>query len=105
MGGGPLLYLVIIIGYIIFLILAISKVSGWAMVILTFGLLDALVPVVQKYPGITYIILGAIHPEVKKSQGEKYRLSLERKVHDLGLENNVIFHNRCVTSMSFVNIL
>jgi glycosyltransferase involved in cell wall biosynthesis len=77
------------------------------LVILTFGLLnpgkgievllDALVPVVEKYPDIIYIILGATHPEVKKSQGEKYRLFLERKVQDMGLENNVIFHNRYVT--------
>lgn len=77
------------------------------IVILTFGLLnpgkgiefllDALVPVVKKNPNITYIVLGATHPEVIKSQGEKYRLTLERKVHDLGLENNVIFHNRYVT--------
>jgi glycosyltransferase involved in cell wall biosynthesis len=76
-------------------------------VILTFGLLnpgkgievllDALVPVVQKNPNIIYIILGATHPEVKKSEGEKYRLFLERKVQDQGLENNVIFHNRYVT--------
>jgi glycosyltransferase involved in cell wall biosynthesis len=77
------------------------------IVILTFGLLnpgkgievllDALVPVVEKHPDITYIILGATHPEVIKSQGEKYRLSLERKVKDMELENNVIFHNRYVT--------
>jgi glycosyltransferase involved in cell wall biosynthesis len=75
--------------------------------ILTFGLLssgkgiefvlDALPPVVEKNPNLIYLILGATHPEVKKNEGEKYRLFLERKVHSLGLDNNVIFHNRFVT--------
>ena len=77
------------------------------LMLLTFGLLhpgkgievvlDCLLEVVEKYPNLAYIILGATHPEVKKHHGEKYRLSLEDKVHDLGLEKNVIFHNRFVS--------
>lgn len=76
-------------------------------IILTFGLLssgkgietmlEALPPVVEQKPDLIYLILGATHPEVIKTEGEKYRLSLERKVHSLGLDNNVIFHDRFVT--------
>lgn len=76
------------------------------LVVLTFGLLspnkgievmlDALPPVVERNPDLVYVILGATHPEVAKVQGEQYRLSLERKVRDLGLEANVVFHNRFV---------
>ncbi|MCL5264630.1 MAG: glycosyltransferase family 4 protein [Chloroflexi bacterium] len=75
-------------------------------VILTFGLigpnkgievmLEALPPVVERHPEITYVILGATHPEVAKTQGERYRLSLERKARDLGLQSNVVFQNRFV---------
>lgn len=75
-------------------------------VLLTFGLLspnkgietalDALSPVVEQYPDIIYVVLGATHPEVKRHSGEEYRLSLERRVRDLGLENHVVFHNRFV---------
>ena len=75
-------------------------------VILTFGLinpnkgievmLEALPPVVERHPEVTYIVLGATHPEVARTHGEKYRLSLERKARDLGLQSNVVFQNRFV---------
>ncbi|WP_292464462.1 glycosyltransferase [Methanolobus sp.] len=74
--------------------------------ILTFGLLnqnkgietvlDALPAVVEKYPDLTYLVLGATHPEVKRNFGEVYREYLEKKVHELGLEKNVIFHDKFV---------
>lgn len=76
------------------------------MVILTFGLLspnkgienmiDALPAVVAKHPEVVYIVLGATHPEVKRLSGEEYRFSLYRRVQALGLEQNVIFHDRFV---------
>lgn len=72
-------------------------------VLLTFGLLnpnkgiefmiDALPPIVKDFPDVLYIVLGATHPNVKREHGEKYRISLERRVNELGLVNNVIFHN------------
>ncbi len=77
------------------------------ILLLTFGflgpgkgievVLDALPRVVERHPDVVYLVLGATHPEVKKLHGEKYRLSLERRVRDLGLEDNVIFHNRFVS--------
>jgi glycosyltransferase involved in cell wall biosynthesis len=74
--------------------------------ILTFGLLnqnkgietvlDALPAVVEKYPDLTYLVLGATHPEVKRNFGEVYREYLINKVHELGLEKNVVFHDKFV---------
>ncbi|MBN1426962.1 MAG: glycosyltransferase [Anaerolineae bacterium] len=75
-------------------------------VLLTFGLLspgkgietvlDALPKVVEQNPDVVYIVLGATHPHVKKEQGEGYRLSLQRRARDLGIEKHLIFHNRFV---------
>jgi glycosyltransferase involved in cell wall biosynthesis len=75
-------------------------------VILTFGLLspgkgitdviNALKEVVRKNPDVTYIILGATHPNIKKLHGEEYREGLERLVKQNGLQDNVIFINRFV---------
>lgn len=75
--------------------------------ILTFGLinpnkgietaLEALPPVVERYPDVLYTVLGATHPEIKKRHGESYRATLEEKVRELDLQKNVIFHNRFVT--------
>lgn len=77
-------------------------------VLLTFGLLsknksievviNALPEVIKKHPNIVYIVLGATHPHVVKSEGEEYRHSLVRLVTKLGLEKNVIFINRFVSN-------
>ncbi|MFC1484584.1 glycosyltransferase family 4 protein [Candidatus Neomarinimicrobiota bacterium] len=76
-------------------------------VILTFGLLSAnkgieyaiqaLPAVIEKHPNVVYIVLGATHPNVVRSEGEKYRESLIKLASDLGVTDNVIFHNRFVS--------
>ncbi|MDW7732509.1 MAG: glycosyltransferase [Methanolobus sp.] len=77
-----------------------------APLVLTFGLLnpnkgvettlDALPEVVEKQPTLKYLVLGATHPEIKRNFGEDYREYLIDKVHELGLENNVVFHDKFV---------
>ncbi|HIQ20401.1 MAG TPA: glycosyltransferase, partial [Planctomycetes bacterium] len=76
-------------------------------VILTFGLLSqnkgieyviqALPEVLERYPKTVFVVVGATHPNVKRAEGETYRLSLQRLARQLGVEKNVIFHNRFVT--------
>ncbi len=83
--------------------------------ILTFGLLspnkgietmlEALPEIVKKDPSVLYIILGTTHPGVLRHNGEQYRFSLNRKVKLLGLQNNVIFHNRFVQDKELHNFL
>lgn len=75
-------------------------------VILTFGLInpgkgietmiDALPKIVKKHPNVTYIVLGATHPNVKKEHGELYRYSLQIRARELGVEDHIIFYNRFV---------
>jgi glycosyltransferase involved in cell wall biosynthesis len=84
-------------------------------VISTFGLIspgkgiehviDALPEVVDKHPEVVYVIFGATHPEVKKLQGEEYRLMLQRRVRDRGLEQHVVFHNRFATKQELIEFL
>jgi glycosyltransferase involved in cell wall biosynthesis len=76
-------------------------------VLLTFGLLspnkgiehvlNALPAIVEQYPNLVYIVLGATHPNLRKSEGESYRLSLERLAQQLGVQRNVIFYDRFVS--------
>lgn len=73
---------------------------------LTFGLLSAnkgieyvlraLPDVIQKYPEFVYLIVGATHPSLVRSEGEKYRISLERMAKELGIQTNVVFCDRFV---------
>jgi glycosyltransferase involved in cell wall biosynthesis len=75
--------------------------------ILTFGLLgpskgieimlDALAQVVPDHPDVMFTVLGATHPHVKRDSGESYRLSLESRALERGIQKNVIFHNRYVS--------
>ncbi len=83
--------------------------------VLTFGLLsqnkgiesllEALPDVVNQYPDLVYLILGATHPMVKKKQGEAYRQYLKNKVSELGLENNVVFHDKFVEKEELCNYI
>jgi glycosyltransferase involved in cell wall biosynthesis len=76
-------------------------------VILTFGLLspdkgienviDALPAILARHPETVYIVLGATHPHVKEHDGETYRLMLESRAQRLGVDANIIFHNRFVS--------
>jgi len=84
-------------------------------VILTFGLvspgkgieymIDALPEIVHKHPETTYIVLGATHPHIKRVEGEAYRISLQRRAKNQGVESNIIFHNRFVDLKELVEFI
>lgn len=75
-------------------------------VMLTFGLLspnkgiekviEAMPIILRENPEIVYIVLGATHPNLLASEGEKYRDYLEALAAGLGVSGQVIFHNRFV---------
>ena len=84
-------------------------------VLSTFGLLssgkgietsiDAMPAIVKEIPGATFLVLGKTHPEVQKREGEKYRESLEQKVKDYGLEDNVRFVNHYLSLPELLDYL
>ncbi len=76
-------------------------------VLLTFGLIgpgkgiehaiDAVALLVKDFPNLTYVVLGATHPEVKRQFGEAYRTGLEQRVEAKGIKDNVVFIDRYVS--------
>ena len=56
--------------------------------------LDALPAVIKENPSVLFLIIGETHPAIVKKYGETYRESLEIKVKDLNLTNNVKFINK-----------
>jgi len=72
-------------------------------VLTTFGLLssgksiettiEALPAIVKQCPEVIFLIIGKTHPEVKKTDGEKYRKYLEQMVEEHGLGKYVKFIN------------
>ena len=74
--------------------------------ILTFGLLspnkgienviNALPKIVERYPNVVYMVLGATHPHLIRHEGEAYREKLIALAESLGVSQNVQFYNRFV---------
>ena len=84
-------------------------------VILTFGLLspdkgieyviDALPRILAAHPDTVYVVLGATHPHVVEREGEAYRLMLEARARQLGVDGSMIFHNRFVSQEELTEFL
>ncbi len=90
-------------------------VGGHRFVLSTFGLIspgkgletaiEALPAIVDRHPEVLYIIAGRTHPDVSRREGERYRLTLEQKVLDLGLEDNVEFDDRFLSVDEIADLL
>lgn len=87
----------------------IAKVErGYAgrPVILTFGLLspnkgievviDAMPAILKQSPNAVYVVLGATHPTLLRTQGDSYRDGLRQRTERLGVDHAVQFLNRFV---------
>ncbi len=76
-------------------------------VLLTFGLLSpnkgienviqALPQILSKHKNVVYIVAGATHPHILRREGDKYRASLQGLAKEVGVESQVIFHDRFVS--------
>jgi len=89
--------------------------AGDKTVILTFGLLspgkgieymiDALPDIVNSHPDVLYYVVGATHPHCKAESGEDYRLSLHHRAKELGVGDNVVFHDRFLARDELLEII
>jgi glycosyltransferase involved in cell wall biosynthesis len=84
-------------------------------VILTFGLLsrgkgteyviEALPEIVAAHPDAIFVVIGATHPEVRRQEGESYRLSLQQRARELGVDDHVVFHDQFIDSETLTEFL
>jgi glycosyltransferase involved in cell wall biosynthesis len=84
-------------------------------VLLTFGLLspnkgienviEALPQILSKHKNVVYIVAGATHPHILRREGDKYREHLQALAKEVGVEANVIFHNRFVSPEEMVEFI
>jgi len=84
-------------------------------VLVTFGLLSpnkgienviqALPQVLSKHKNVVYMVAGATHPHILRREGEKYRSGLEALAKEMGVESQVIFHNRFVSPEEMVEFI
>src|ERR1700716_679986 len=84
-------------------------------VLLTFGLLSpnkgienviqALPQILSKHANVVYLVAGATHPHILRREGDKYRASLQALAKEVGVEAQVIFHNRFVSPEEMVEFI
>jgi glycosyltransferase involved in cell wall biosynthesis len=57
-------------------------------------MIQALPRIVERFPDVLYLVVGATHPFEKHRSGERYRESLEQLAQKLGVGKNVRFVNQ-----------
>jgi glycosyltransferase involved in cell wall biosynthesis len=84
-------------------------------VLLTFGLLSpnkgienviqAMPQILSKHKNVVYMVAGATHPHILRREGDKYRASLLSLAREVGVEAQVIFHDRFVSPEEMVEFI
>ena len=84
-------------------------------VLLTFGLLSpnkgienviqALPQILSRHKNVVYIVAGATHPHILRREGDKYRSGLQALAREVGVESQVIFHDRFVSPEEMVEFI
>ena len=84
-------------------------------VLLTFGLLSAnkgfesviraLPRILARHKDVVYVIAGATHPHVRAREGDRYRDQLQAMARELGVEREVIFHNRFCSPQEMASLV
>ena len=67
--------------------------------------IEALPKIVEKYPDVLYLIIGATHPQVLKNDGEKYRNKLKKLIIKHKLQKHVKFYNRYLDESEVLDFL
>jgi glycosyltransferase involved in cell wall biosynthesis len=84
-------------------------------VLLTFGLLSpnkgiesviqALPQILAEHKNVVYLVAGATHPHILRREGDKYRASLRALAKEVGVEAQVIFHDRFVSPQEMAEFI
>lgn len=93
----------------------LSKKGKNNLVLSTFGLINkskgieyairALPEIIKRIPNVRYLVLGETHPVIRRTDGEKYRQSLEKLVRQLKLAKHVHFENRFLSLDELIDYL
>ena len=59
--------------------------------------IEAVAKIAKIYPEVLYLAIGQTHPNILKTEGEKYRNKLKKKIKELGIGKNVKFINKYVS--------
>lgn len=69
------------------------------------SVIEALPAILGRHPQVVYTIAGRTHPDVALREGEQYRLMLERRALELGLEDHVVLDDRYLAADELSDLL
>ncbi len=88
---------------------------GGHTVVCTFGLLSrnkgiqdmirAMPAILERHPDVLYLVMGETHPQVRKWEGESYRMELVALARELGVSRQVRFINEYLEQQSLIRYL
>jgi len=85
-----------------------KRVVTWGLISAGKGLewgIRALAELGDITPRVEYVIAGQTHPKVLAHEGERYRDSLTRLIHDLGLEDTVTLDDRYLDARQLAELV
>jgi len=65
----------------------------------------AMPKILERHPDTIFVIAGATHPEVKKTQGEVYRESLLTLANKLGVQDHIFMYNEYMSLDTVINFI
>ena len=68
-------------------------------------IIEALPEVIKRFPKLSYLIIGGIHPNDKNGKGENYKNFLEQKAKDLHLQNHVKIRDKYLNLSEVINYI
>jgi glycosyltransferase involved in cell wall biosynthesis len=84
-------------------------------VILTFGLIsrgkgyeyviEAMPKILHAHSDAVFVVIGETHPGVKRHEGESYREMLKSRAAELGVGENVVFHDKFLEKKALTDFL
>jgi hypothetical protein len=66
---------------------------------------NIVLPITLLRGNVVYIVAGATHPHVRRREGDRYRLQLQALAKELGVGENVVFHNRFVSPQEMASLV
>ena len=67
--------------------------------------IQAMPTILRVHPNTIFVIAGATHPEVKKTQGESYREDLIKLANKLGIQDHIYMYNEYMALDTVINFI
>jgi glycosyltransferase involved in cell wall biosynthesis len=68
-------------------------------------MIEAMPAIIAQHPAALYLIAGQTHPELRRSDGERYRNHLVETVKHLGLRDHVSFVDEYMAQRDIIDLL